>query len=219
MEFSPRASIAAENEQRNATWAKASQHRPPTVLQSNLKCLDEEWGKKSGQWSDCSPYTSNPTISDPYMSCATTGRRLGLPHGRQPQRHEGTVVSGTRIPQSRRRCYHFSSLSVHQTKKGMSRAASHLSHLFREPKASSVICFLLFCPTTCLLLENKLRLPAPWCFHFLHMIEWSLISIPRNSVVPLQNLLGESLRLQERHVVIFATLERKWKFILHHYSD
>lgn len=57
---------------------------------------------------------------------------------------EGTsCFQETRIPQQHRRCYHFF-LTAHQTKKGMSRAASHLSHLFREPKASSVDLLLAF---------------------------------------------------------------------------
>lgn len=121
--------------------------------------LDEEWGKKIWQWSDCSPYTSNPTISDPYMSCAGN-RKASLrssSSGRQPPKAKGKGQVISRKPGSHSSIADattFSSLLTKQ-RRGMSRAAAHLSHSFREPAAW--ICFLLFCPTTCLLLEKQPR--------------------------------------------------------------
>lgn len=150
---------AAENEQRKRCHEQRLLNTvSPTVLQSN-PAFGWRVGKKIWQWSDCSPYTSNPTISDPYMSCAGN-RKASLrssSSGRQPPKAKGKGQVISRKPGSHSSIADattFSSLLTKQ-RRGMSRAAAHLSHLFREPAAW--ICFLLFCPTTCLLLEKQPR--------------------------------------------------------------
>lgn len=86
---------AAENETRKRCHEQRLLNTvSPTALQSNPAF---GWRvrkkKKIWQWSDCSPSTSNPTISNPSMSCAGKGRhRLGLPQvaGNPKGKGEGT---------------------------------------------------------------------------------------------------------------------------------
>lgn len=138
---------AAENEQRK----RCHEQR---LLNSVSNCATKQpsvWmksGKKIWQWSDCSPYTSNPPISDPSMSCAGN-RQASLrssSSGQRPPKAKGKGRVVSRKPGSHSSIADattFSSLLTKQ-RRGMSRAAAHLSHLFKEPKASSMDLLLAF---------------------------------------------------------------------------
>ena len=140
MEFSSARSSRKRTEE-TLPWAKASQH-------SVSNCATKQpsvWMKSGEKKSD--------------MSCAGN-RKASLrssSSGRQPPKAKGKGQVISRKPGSHSSIADattFSSLLTKQ-RRGMSRAAAHLSHLFREPAAW--ICFLLFCPTTCLLLEKQPR--------------------------------------------------------------
>ena len=152
------------------------------------------------------------------MSCAGN-RKASLrssSSGRQPPKAKGKGQVISRKPGSHSSIADattFSSLLTKQ-RRGMSRAAAHLSHLFREPAAW--ICFLLFCPTTCLLLEKQPRAAKNLqssksqnndqpiqCFH------------PRNCwFLYKKTLWGESQESRKGMWLFFATLwkERKIYF-------
>lgn len=109
--------------------------------------LDEEWErkKKIWQWSDCSPSTSNPTISNPSMSCAGKGRhRLGLPQvaGNPKGKGEGThCFQETKSPRQDR-SHH--DLSSPNKEGGRARRYSPVSFVQRtqSQQHGSVSCFL-----------------------------------------------------------------------------
>lgn len=145
MEFSKARSSRKRTEE-TLPWAKASQQCLQLCYKGTQR-LDEEWEKKIWQWSDCSPYTSNP-ISDPSMSCAGN-RQASLrssSSGRRPPKAKGKGRVVSRKPGSHSSIADattFSSLLTKQ-RRGMNRAAAHLSHLFKEPKASSMDLLLAF---------------------------------------------------------------------------
>lgn len=56
----------------NVAMSKGSSTQYLQLCYKAAQRLDEKWGKKIWQWSDCSPSTSNATISNPSMGCAGT---------------------------------------------------------------------------------------------------------------------------------------------------
>lgn len=141
-------------------WAKASQHSISNCAAKQAK-QPSVWMKsgKKKKKSDNGVIVLCPQATllcrSPSWAVLATGRhrRLGPPQvaGHPKGRGEGTpCFLETKIPQQD--CPR----DLSSPKRGMSRAATHLSHLFKESKASNMDPLLAFCPTTCLLLEKQL---------------------------------------------------------------
>lgn len=71
MEFSSVRSSRKRTEE-TLPWAKAPQHSISNCATKQPSVWMKSGGKKIWQWSDCSPSTSNATISNPSMGCAGT---------------------------------------------------------------------------------------------------------------------------------------------------
>lgn len=145
MEFSNARSSRKRNEE-TLPWAKASQHSISNCATKQPSFwMKSEKKKKIWQWSDCSPSTSNPTISNPSMSCAGKGRhRLGLPQvaGNPKGKGEGThCFQETKSPRQDR-SHH--DLSSPNKEGGWARRYSPVSFVQRtqSQQHGSVSCFL-----------------------------------------------------------------------------
>lgn len=154
MEFSNARSSRQRTEE-TLPWAKAPQHsisncatKQPSVWMNSKK------KKKIWQWSDCSSLTSNPAISNP--STGHAGNRQTLlkssSSGWQYQRWREEDLLFFRRPRSHTTIVASVTFS-HETKRGMSRANTHLVPFVNgEPEASymdQLSCFLSnYLPTT-----------------------------------------------------------------------
>lgn len=128
-------------------WAKASQHSVSNCATKQPSVWMKS-GKKIWQWSDCSPYTSNPCYFWPlHELCWQQARRrlrVFLKWPATPKaRGRDKLFPGNQDPQQHRRCYHFSSLL---TKQRRGWAGQPLTCLIcsENPKPATWICFLLF---------------------------------------------------------------------------
>lgn len=137
---------AAESEQRKVAMSRGSSTQYLQLCYKAIQRLDEKWKKEIWQWRDCSPSTSNPTISNPSTGCAgnrqtSPGSSLQWPASPRAKGKRTCCFPGDqdhpRIAATR--------TFFHKTKMGWTGQLLTLSHLFtKNPKPATWISFLLF---------------------------------------------------------------------------